>query len=126
MSGQGSNTMAILLNEILPAVLMVVLAVGLFFAWRRYLRRNSERRMRAMLEAVGLKPSLASSGHVEAIMKEVRARCRTCNAEDVCERWLASDARGDNDFCPNAHIFELLGEHGRKAQGKPRFRARPS
>lgn len=118
--------MAILSNEVVLAVLMGLVAVGLFIAGRGYLRRNSERRMRAMLEAVGLSPELASSGHVEAIMKEVRQRCRTCNAEDVCERWLQSAGRGDNDFCPNAHVFELLGEHGRGASRKPRLRARPS
>lgn len=118
--------MAILLNEVLLAVLMAAVAAGLFFAWRRYLRRNSERRLRAMLEAVGLSPALASSGHVDAIMKEVRQRCRTCNAEDVCERWLKSAERGDNDFCPNAHVFELLGEHRPAAAPKKGLHARPS
>ena len=81
--------------------------------------------MRQMLEAVGLSPALASSGHVETIMKEVRQRCGTCNAEDVCERWLKSGDRGDNDFCPNAHIFELLGEHGSALPARARLRLGP-
>jgi len=115
--------MAIPLNQVLLAVLMLAAAAGLLFAWRGYLRRGSERRIRAMLEAVGLSPALASSGHVEAIMREVRQRCRTCNAEDACERWLQSAHRGDNDFCPNAHVFELLGEHVPAVPHKPGLRA---
>jgi hypothetical protein len=36
----------------------------------------------------------------------VRARCRRCPVEDVCERWLAGELEGDNGFCPNANVFD--------------------
>lgn len=98
-------------NGIIMALAMVAAAVVLYFAWRAWLHAGSERRMRAMLEAVGLRPDLASSGHVAAIMHEVRQRCRACSSEDVCERWLREGKAGEPDFCPNARVFEMLGEH---------------
>ena len=64
-----------------------------------------------MLESVGLDPEIASSGEMPTIMKEVRARCRTCSSESVCERWLAGETGGENDFCPNARVFEVLGKY---------------
>lgn len=72
---------------------------------------NSEQRMRTMLEAVGLDPKIADIGGIQTIMSEVRQRCSVCTAEDVCERWLKSDDKGDNDFCPNAKVFEVLREY---------------
>ena len=102
-------TMSVL--QIFAAIAMFAVAVALFFTYRAYLARNSERRMRTMLESVGLDPEIASSGEMPTIMKEVRQRCRACSSESVCERWLAGETRGDNDFCPNAKVFELLGKY---------------
>lgn len=95
------------------AVALVMLAVGaiLVFAYRRYLAANSERRMRSMLESVGLDPEIASIGGIETIMSEVRQRCSTCNAESVCERWLAGEEEGDNAFCPNKKVFDILKKY---------------
>jgi hypothetical protein len=44
------------------------------------------------------------------IIKEIRRRCHACATEDVCERWLSGEQKGDNDFCPNANVFTTLRE----------------
>ena len=101
--------------QLLAAVAMVAAAIALFVGYRSYLARNSERRLRSMLEAVGLDPAIASSGEIPTIMKEVRQRCRSCSAEGVCERWLAGEQEGGNDFCPNARVFEILHKYTDRA-----------
>jgi len=106
-------TMSVL--QIVAGVAMVVLAAILFFSYRAYLAANSERRMRAMLESVGLDPEIAASGEMPTIMKEVRQRCRSCSSESVCEQWLESDKKSDNDFCPNAKVFEILNRYSEPA-----------
>lgn len=100
------------LTQILAAIVMAGVAIALLFAYRKYLAANSERRMLAMLESVGLDPAIASSGDIQTIMGEVRQRCQSCASEDVCERWLRRDEKGDNDFCPNARAFEILKKYG--------------
>lgn len=97
--------------QIIAAIVMVGVAAALFFAYRAYLAANSERRMRTMLESVGLDPTIAASGEIPTIMKEVRQRCRSCGSEDVCERWLESDKQDSNEFCPNARVFEVLKKY---------------
>jgi hypothetical protein len=75
-----------------------------------------ERRMLTMLECVGLDSSIAMPVQpdtilecvIDAKMKGVRQRCCECTATDLCERWLAGDQCGDNDFCPNAKVFDEL------------------
>ena len=67
-----------------------------------------ERRMRRMLVAVGLDADLADDHDIPTIMKEVRYRCRRCPAESECEGWLDGDVDGENDFCPNHKVFEVL------------------
>lgn len=94
--------------QIGAAIVMVVLAFGLFIAIRQYMHAQSERRMTNMLERVGLDPAIASSGNTAVIMKEIRQRCQSCATEDVCERWLAGEQIGENEFCPNARVFESL------------------
>lgn len=96
------------LLQIVAAIVMLGAAVALFFGYRYYLAANSERRMRAMLESVGFDPALAASGEIPTIIKDVRQRCRSCASEDVCERWLSGSEEGDNAFCPNAKVFEIL------------------
>ena len=100
--------MDINLTQLLAALVMVGVGAALVVAYRRYLAANSERRMRSMLDAVGLDPELASIGGIETIMSEVRQRCSACQSESVCERWLAGEEEGDNSFCPNARVFEKL------------------
>lgn len=93
------------LIQIFSVILMVVVTFVLIFAYRSYLDANSERRMLSMLESIGLDPAIASSSDLETIMGEARQRCRSCTSEDVCERWLTCNEKGDNDFCPNADTF---------------------
>lgn len=103
------------LVQIFGAIMMLVAVGALIFAWRDYLVRNSERRMLAMLDSIGIDPAIASSGDFEGIMHEVRQRCRHCQTEDVCEQWLKGEETGDNDFCPNARVFEILEKYSSAA-----------
>ena len=96
------------LFQIIAAMFMVSATIALVVSFRKYKGAASERRMVSMLKRVGLDPAIASRGDNEAIMKEIRQRCRTCTAEDVCERWLADDEDGDNVFCPNAKVIDAL------------------
>ena len=94
-------------------IAMAGIAVLIVVTFRSYLAHGSERRMRSMLESVGLDPALASNNEIPTIMHEVRQRCRSCNAEGTCERWLEGKETGGNDFCPNAKIFEALQKQRR-------------
>lgn len=98
-------------TQIIGAILMVLVVVGLLVAWRRYQATNSERRMLAMLGYIGIDPAIASSADFEGIVSEVRQRCRHCQSEDVCERWLKGQEAGGNDFCPNSTVFEILRKY---------------
>lgn len=98
-------------TQVFAAIAMLVAAVVLVVVYRAYLARNSERRMRKMLESAGLDPALASSGEIPTIMKDVRQRCRSCSSEDVCERWLEGKEAGNNAFCPNAKVFDILNRY---------------
>lgn len=110
--------MNISLTQVLIAIVMVGVSIASVFAYRKFLAANSERRMRAMLQSIGLDPEIASIGGIETIMTEVRRRCRACTSEDVCERWLDGELQGDNDFCPNAKVFtkfrKYRGDAGQK------------
>jgi hypothetical protein len=97
--------------QIIAVASMVIVTFVLIFAYRSYLSANSERRMLSMIESLGLDPAIASSSDLETVMGEVRQRCRNCKSEDVCERWLTCNEKGDNDFCPNAKTFEGLQGH---------------
>ena len=94
--------------QILTGVVMAGVAIALVYAIRQYMAAQSERRMRTMLIKIGLDPTIVTSGDNHAIIREVRQRCRTCSSEDVCERWLAGKQTGENDFCPNAKVFESI------------------
>ena len=96
-------------------IAMAGVAVLIVLGFRSYLANGSERRMRSMLESVGLDPAIAASNEMPTIMREVRQRCRTCNAEGVCERWLEGREKGSNDFCPNAKVFEALRRYAKAA-----------
>ena len=96
-------------GQVITAIVMLLVAMGIIVAFWRYMAAKSEQRMMAMLECVGLDPAIASSADTEAVMKEIRQRCRHCNAEGYCERWLAGKETGSNEFCPNAKVWESLG-----------------
>lgn len=98
-------------TQFLTGLLVMGVALALFVGYRRYSQMKSEKRMRSMLEAVGLDPKIADIRGIKTIMSEVRQRCSACNSEDVCERWLNSEDKGDNDFCPNAKVFAVLREY---------------
>ena len=99
------------MTQFFAALAMLGVAIILVVAFRKYLQASSEQRMRAMLEAVGLDPEIADIGGIETIMTEVRQRCMTCNAESVCEHYLASEQKGDNNFCPNKRVFDILKKY---------------
>jgi len=101
----------ITLTQIIAAIVMVGLGLALVIGYRVYLARNSERRMLSMIDSLGLDPEVASNEELGTIMGEVRQRCRGCTTEDVCERWLRGDEEGDNAFCPNARVFEILDKY---------------
>ena len=101
--------------QVVAIMAMVATAAAMVFGFKRYLAVNSERRMQAMLESVGLDPEIATSGEIPTIMKEVRQRCRSCASESVCERWLQGKKDDSNDFCPNAKVFDILRKHSHPA-----------
>lgn len=103
------------LIQVIAAIAMISIAAAMVFGFRRYLVANSERRMLTMIKSVGLDPEIVTSDEIPAIMKEVRYRCRSCATEAVCERWLQGDEEGDNSFCPNAKVFEVLKRYSRAA-----------
>ena len=101
-------------NETLIAVLMLSATIAMVFLFFQYKRSGSKRRMMSMLQRAGLNPEIARQGDTEAIIKAVRRNCSNCQTEDICERWLAGEVKGDNDFCPNAGIFETLASQAER------------
>lgn len=89
-------------------LVMLAIAIAIAVGYWQYLAAGSERRMRSMLEAVGLDPDIVKRQDLATTMAEVRDRCRHCQSESVCERWLRGEEGGDNDFCPNQQVFEIL------------------
>ena len=96
------------LFEIGAAIIMVAVSIALIVWFFRYLAAASGRRMMHMLTRAGVDPEVAKHGDTEAIIQDVRSRCRKCRSEDLCDRWLAGKVEGDNSFCPNAQIFRIL------------------
>jgi len=90
------------------AFLLVLIAAILVVLFRSMLASKSQSRMYRMMTRVGVVPgSFTRSDKGAGLdMQAVRARCRRCPAEDVCERWLAGEIEGDNGFCPNANVFD--------------------
>ena len=94
------------------AATLAVLAITFVIWFLKYKASRSERRMFDMLQRAGVDSETIRDGDHEAIMEAVRKRCQACQAEDVCERWLAGSYSEDNLFCPNAQIFrQLAAEH---------------
>ena len=90
------------------AIILVAAAAILVTAFLKYRRVSSEKRMLAMMERMGLDPELARYGDNDSVIQAVRGQCRKCQSEALCDRWLAGEESGDNDFCPNAQIFSYL------------------
>ena len=90
------------------AIVLATAAVTFVIWYLGYKRWSSRERMRTMLTQAGVNPEVIRDGDHEEIMKAVTKRCRKCEAEDVCERWLAGNYKEDNLFCPNAQIFRSL------------------
>lgn len=104
------------LFEIGVAIFMVTVSIALVVWFSREMTAASERRMTNMLAHAGVDPEVAGHGDTEAVIRDVRSRCRKCRSEDLCDRWLAGGVEGDNGFCPNAQIFlGLTGTTGRIA-----------
>lgn len=103
--------MAVPLTQLLIGIAAIIVAIVLAVGFRKYLAAGSERRMRRMLAEVGLDPELAEGGDIPTIMKDVRYRCRRCPVESVCEGWLDGDVDGNNEFCPNHKVFEILKKY---------------
>ena len=101
-------------NEVGVAITLVSTAIVLVVWFLYYKASNTKRRMRSMLMRAGLDPSIETDADKKMVIKGIRMRCKKCQTEDVCERWLANKISGGNDFCPNAEIFELLS--GRSAR----------
>ncbi len=97
------------LFEIGVAIFMVAVSVALIVWFLRYMAATSGRRTMHMLTNAGVDPEVAKHGETEAIIRDVRSRCRRCRSEGLCDRWLAGKVEGDNSFCPNAQIFRMLG-----------------
>ncbi|MDX1481573.1 MAG: DUF6455 family protein [Woeseiaceae bacterium] len=100
-------------TSIFVGLLMLAIAIAIAVGYSQYLAAGSERRMRFMLEAAGLDPDIVERQDLATTMAEVRDRCRHCQSEAVCERWLAGEEGGENDFCPNQQVFEILARMSR-------------
>lgn len=91
---------------------VLVVAFAAAFAYRYFVRINAERRMRSMLEAVGIDPAVLDNDDIEQTVTEMRARCEHCSEKGHCDRWLAGDEEGGNAFCPNREVFAMLRRYG--------------
>ena len=96
------------MSEIGIAIILFVVTAVLFAWFLKHKAGSSERRLMKMLQRVGLDPDIAALGDTETIFREIRRRCRRCQTEGRCERWLAGEEEGANTFCPNAEVFEEL------------------
>jgi hypothetical protein len=96
------------LFEISVAVVMVAVSVALLVWILSNMAAASEWRMRRMLKRAGVDPEIAAHGDTEAIVEDIRHRCRKCRSEALCERWLAGEEKGNNSFCPNVRVFDML------------------
>jgi hypothetical protein len=96
--------------QISAAIIMLVASIAMIVWFESYRAAASTKRLTDMMKRRGLDPGIGANSdpRTEAIMKEVRQRCRKCQAEGVCERLLAWGVKGRNIFCPNRLIFRML------------------
>lgn len=96
--------------------LFEALNVSMISCSRSYMNTGSEKRMREMLKRAGVDSEIDINGNTEAVIKEMRRRCRSCENEDLCDRWLAGYVvKGGISFCPNARMFRNLAGKTRRA-----------
>ncbi len=86
--------------EINIAIILVIATAVLIALFLKYKASSSEKRLMLMLQCAGLDPEIATQADTETIIKEVRRRCRKCQSEDLCERWLAGGEDGAISFAP--------------------------
>jgi len=100
------------MSNVSIAIVMLIVTIALvtWFLW--YKSKASERRMMRMMQHFGLDPQIAREGDAESIIREIRRRCKKCQFEGHCERWLEGKERGDGTFCPNSRVFEELARTG--------------
>ena len=101
------------MNDERLALVLLLVAVVLVVWFLRYKAGGSERRMMRMMQHYGLDPEIARKRDPESIVKEIRSRCRRCQSEGHCERWLEGKEAGGSGFCPNAEVFEALARSGK-------------
>jgi hypothetical protein len=90
-------------------LILLFLFLALFTLWFAARRLGaSARRMRRMMMHHGLDPEIAVHRVAPAVIRAARRRCRQCQFEGHCERWLAGREGGDGSFCANARVFEDL------------------
>ena len=94
------------------AAILVVVAITLVAVFLRYKDSRSQWRMNSMLRRVGVDPEVIKSGNQKEIITAIRKRCKQCQTEDICERWLAGDIEGSNSFCPNMKVINSLAVKG--------------
>lgn len=99
-------------TQISAVVIMVGAAVAAVVWLRTSQTAAAAARMNGMMMRFGLDYGMSARGDRRTItsLEEARRRCRRCPREDLCDRWLAGDVKGDNGFCPNGQIFRLLSE----------------
>ena len=96
------------MSQLSIAIILLVVAAALVVWFLKYKANSAERRMMKMLQRCGLDSGIAKQGDTEGIIREVRRRCRRCQTEDQCEKWLSGIEEKGNVFCPNAQVFEQL------------------
>ncbi len=99
----------VLTYETIAALMLVVIVtlVGWFYLTKK--DASTRRRMR-MIKRLGIDMDGGEFDHLQAmaLMKDVRRRCDKCPSEALCERWLAGEVEGDNQFCPNAEVLKAI------------------
>lgn len=94
--------------EIGVTITLASMAIALVALFLYYKASATKKRMQRMLLRLGLDPNIVTDANKKTVLEGIRQRCKKCQTEDVCERWLAGKLEGDNDFCPNAEIIEIL------------------
>ena len=89
---------------------MLVVSVTMLLWLKKYRAAASASRLTDIMSYYALVPKIGTNDapRTEAIMKEVRQRCRKCQAKDVCEKWLDGKSKRRNTFCPNARTLRML------------------
>ena len=96
--------------EVAVAITLAIAAIALVAWFLYYKASGTERRMKGMMLRVGIDPEIVPEVDKKRVFKGIRRRCGKCQTEDICERWLANKIQGDNEFCPNAKIFDIISE----------------